>query len=97
MKKNLIKKIIGVFFLDLFLCGSIKAIPYSERHAFCTEKSGIAYGGYYESQKRYNKCMSNAEYLIREHERKQAEYKIRQKKEEHERNKRFDSIFGSPW
>lgn len=104
MKKILIRISIGALSLNTFLLGSVSAIPYSERHAFCVERSGIAYGGYYESQKKYNNCMSNAEYLIRKHEREQAEYKIRQKQQQIEsqrkeqmKNNKFDSVFGSPW
>lgn len=48
--------------------------------------------------------MSNAEYLIRKHEKEQAEHKIRQKQKQIEwqrkeqmKDNKFDSVFGSPW
>lgn len=104
IKKILANASIGTLFLHILFSSNANAIPYSERHAFCVERSGIAYGGYYESQKKYNSCMSNAEYLIRKHEREVAENKARQKQQQIERqrqeqmkNNKFDSVFGSPW
>lgn len=104
MEKILIKVSIGTLFLYNFFFIDTKAIPYSERHAFCTERSRIGYGNYYEAQKKYNNCMSNAEYLIKKYEREQAEYRRRIKERENEdqrkeqmKNNKFDSIFGSPW
>ena len=47
------------------------AVPWSEKHAFCWDTTifDSAYLSNYSNQKRYNKCMDNADELIAENEK----------------------------
>ena len=91
--------------LALFTPFSAWSAPYSERHAFCVDRSFSLYQSSYSMQKRYNSCMKRADQLILEYEesskRAEIEYRNRMKKQkEAERIRQrkveseFDDVFG---
>ena len=82
------------------------SIPYSEKHAFCIDRSFANYHNMdYLAQKKYNNCMKNAEQLIINYEeknrRKAIEYQkyleeqeVKREQKQREDDALFEEVFG---
>lgn len=64
---NLSHMTLFVFISFFIVTGNAFAAPFSERHAFCTDRMNLAFSNH-ENTKIYNACMENADALIKEHE-----------------------------
>jgi len=72
-----------------FICLKIKAAPYNVKDAFCRDRLSN-YKSNYDNAKIYNHCMVNADYLIREYERKRLEERIKWEKGAPERKRQAE-------
>ena len=93
-------------YLVVHLHAPVHSAPFSERHAFCVDRTSYLYEvSVYRVQKAYNSCMKRAEELIREHEaylkQSQIESQNRMKREreaerirQQEVDAEFNDVFG---
>lgn len=83
------KSFFSILVIIWFFCLATNAAPYNVKDAFCRDRLSAYYSNY-DKAKFYNYCIDNADYLIKQYERKRLEERIKWEKGEPERKRQAE-------